>query len=215
MVFYLIQWHIIINLFYKKNNKMKLIKLLESRRDKMYKLVKWGLFYCSFCFKEKAMILSNGKKAKSCGCQRGIKHNGIKTRLYNIWKSMKQRCFNIKHINYKYYGGRGITICPEWTDKLNGFINFRNWALNNGYLDNLEIDRRNPDGNYEPNNCQWVTHKENVRNQRNIKISSEKANEIRELYKTGYYTQKDIGEKYNIKKNTISQIVSYKRWSNI
>ena len=61
------------------------------------------------------------------------------------------------------YGGRGITVCDEWIHDSSAFIS---WAHQNGYADNLEIDRINPDGNYEPNNCRWLTRKENAKRKR-------------------------------------------------
>jgi hypothetical protein len=85
-------------------------------------------------------------------------HNGKGTRLYRIWKTMKTRCFNKNFYKYPRYGGRGIIVCEEW--KTN-FVAFRDWALRNGYADNLTIDRIDNNGNYEPNNCQWITQSEN------------------------------------------------------
>lgn len=78
-------------------------------------------------------------------------------RIYNIYAGIKHRCFNKKSYAYHRYGGRGIKICEEW---LNDFTSFYNWALENGYASNLTIDRINNDGNYEPNNCRWVTNQE-------------------------------------------------------
>ena len=83
------------------------------------------------------------------------------TRLYSIFYDMKTRCYNKKRKTYKNYGGRGIIICDEW---LNNFDNFYNWAINNGYKDNLTIDRINVNGNYEPSNCRWVIMKEQFHN---------------------------------------------------
>lgn len=97
---------------------------------------------------------------KSCGCLRhGLRH----TRLYTIWSHMQQRCENPKHNRYHLYGGRGISICPEWR---NDFYVFYEWAMCNGYKDTLTIDRINPDGNYEPQNCRWATVSEQNRNRR-------------------------------------------------
>ena len=152
---------------------MILIKKLGTKKNKSGNIISYGEFLCGIpkCGRIVERPLSDGYKCKSCGCikkevaiknsKNSVKHGYYKTRLYKIWCGMKERCLKFKHISYKNYGGRGITICPEWTDKLNGFINFRDWALNNGYLDNLTIDRRDVNGNYEPYNCQWLTKSEN------------------------------------------------------
>ena len=84
---------------------------------------------------------------------------------------MKQRCYNENGERYKDYGGRGIRVCQEWLD---GFINFYNWAMANGYRDNLTLDRKDANGNYEPSNCRWVTYKEQANNRRNNIVLSYK-----------------------------------------
>ena len=96
----------------------------------------------------------------SCGCMRGVRHGKHGTRLYRIWQAMKSRCRNPNTANYKYYGGKGITYCPEWED----FKSFEKWALSHGYADDLSIDRIDVDGNYEPSNCRLVTWKKQCNN---------------------------------------------------
>lgn len=107
------------------------------------------------------------EKIISCGCynrERLTTHAESHTRIYHIWGSMKQRCLNENNPAYMNYGGRNINICDEWC---NNYIEFRDRALNNGYEENLSIDRINNDGDYEPSNCRWVTEIEQANNKRN------------------------------------------------
>ena len=77
-------------------------------------------------------------------------HGMSTTRLYYLWRSMKERCCLPSQDNYKRYGGRGIKVCDEW---INNFETFRDWAYRNGYNDSLSIDRIDNNGDYTPNNC--------------------------------------------------------------
>lgn len=90
------------------------------------------------------------------------KYNG----LYHSWSAMKNRCTSESNVKYKYYGGRGITICDEWSD----YENFKSWALSNGWKEGLTLDRIDSDKNYEPSNCRWVTMKTQQNNKRNNKM---------------------------------------------
>ena len=94
----------------------------------------------------------------------GIIHGDAKrgkyTQLYNSWRGMKDRCNNKNNTRYDSYGGKGVSVCEEWND----FLNFKEWALDNGYKPGLTIERKDVDGNYEPSNCCWVTNKEQANN---------------------------------------------------
>lgn len=103
--------------------------------------------------------IKTGKKI-SCGC---TKERNKGTRLYSIWSGMKTRCYNPNATYYSEYGGRGIKMCDEWR---NDFLSFKQWALNNGYQDDLTIDRLNNDKNYEPSNCRWATMETQGNNRR-------------------------------------------------
>ena len=104
----------------------------------------------------------NGQTNKN-GDKRGclITHGHSHHRLYSIWSDMKRRCNNPKNKRYERYGGRGIRVCTEWA---NDFQKFYDWAMANGYADDLSIDRMNVDGNYEPTNCRWITFAQQQRN---------------------------------------------------
>lgn len=94
---------------------------------------------------------------------RATTHGESDTKLYGVYYGMHHRCENKKAKYYKRYGGRGITVCEEWSGE-NGYIHFRDWANKNGYEEGKEIDRINNDGGYAPNNCRWVTRIENTNN---------------------------------------------------
>jgi len=107
--------------------------------------------------------LRNGT-CRSCGCierERPNKqtHGMTNTKLFGVWNGIKQRCYNPNSKSYKTYGDRGIKVCDEWRDD---FMTFHNWAIANGYKEGLTIDRIDNDGDYEPNNCRWITLQENV-----------------------------------------------------
>ena len=132
---------------------------------------------CGNVIKVNTSDLKSGNTT-SCGCKRKetlrqlrTKHGESNTRLYNVWSDMKKRCYNTKNVDYKNYGGRGITVCDEWMD----FQNFYEWAIANGYDETAPkgqctIDRIDVNGCYEPENCRWVNWHIQMNNKRNNRI---------------------------------------------
>ena len=118
--------------------------------------------------REKSSVITG--HTKTCGC-RMVPYDFKKlknTRLFSIWRGMRDRCNLENKSNYKYYGGRGIKVCPEWDKNYTqAFLCFYKWAINNGYKDGMTIDRINNDKDYCPENCRWVYSKEQGENKRN------------------------------------------------
>lgn len=127
---------------------------------------------CGKVFPVMKGALTSGN-TKSCGCvgraktiaastTHGETKNHQMPRLYAIWAHMRSRCEKASDFAYKYYGGKGVSVCSEWQ----AYEGFRAWAYANGYAENLTIDRIDSNGNYEPANCRWIPLVENIRRAR-------------------------------------------------
>lgn len=103
---------------------------------------------------------------------------------------MKKRCQNPNNSDYPHYGGRGIKVCEEWQD----YANFRDWALSHGYSDELSIDRIDVDGDYEPNNCRFISMKEQCNN---------RSNNLMVAYDGHVYTLSELAEAKGIQYSTL------------
>lgn len=154
----------------KRFGRLTVIQEIKEGRKIVFCLC---LCDCGKIKKVRVASIKSGQ-TKSCGClvvekakeiqsRCFYKHGLTKTRIHKIWTQIKQRCFNKKAPFYKNYGGRGICMYAEWK---NNFLLFYDWALKNGYQDNLTIDRIDVNGNYEPSNCRWITMLEQTKNTR-------------------------------------------------
>ena len=151
-------------------------------------------------------LKADRKKPHNCGCLRNnhfITHGSCGERLYKLYKGILQRCNNPNHKMYHRYGGRGIQVCDEWLN----FPEFKEWALKNGYSDELTIERINKDLNYSPENCEWITKGENSR-RANTKYSDELKQEIRESWLKFSGNKKQFASLYpNLTYNAIRGIL--------
>lgn len=160
------------------------------------------------------MVIGNSlgvRGTKSCGCLKKdnararaaehITHGQTKTRLYRIWFNMKCRCHKETAPDFHRYGGRGITVCDEWR---NGFQPFYDWAMANGYRDDLSIDRIDSNGNYCPENCRWEDSKtQNNNTRRNHYVT----------YNGETLTISQWAERCGISRNTLHSRITKYGWS--
>lgn len=163
----------LIDLTGQRFGKLTVLRRAENYvKSNGHKESKWVC--CCECGNEITVTRTNLKRARSCGCSKGkyisdskITHGMSNSRLYRIWQNMKNRCYNPNVDRYDRYGGRGITVCEKWRDSFEAFYK---WAIDNGYSDELSIDRKDVNGNYTPDNCRWISMEKQADNKSNSRI---------------------------------------------
>lgn len=123
-------------------------------------------------------------------------HQKSHTKLYSIWRTMRQRCNNPRNREYPNYGGRGIKVCWRWNYS---FSEFEKWALTHGYKEGLTIDRINVNKGYQPSNCQWITRSENSRKSKSIDYFNLPPEEVE---------YRKAKRKYTLKKKLYNEVVA-------
>ena len=198
--------------------RLTIIKRVEN--DK-WKNAKWLCQCdCGNVKKINGYELKNGH-TKSCGCLQkeraskarkthGHKINRVVTKTYTAWQSMLKRCDNPKNKNYKDYGGRGIKVCDRWLHSFENFLSDIGKAPNG-----LTLDRKNNNGNYEPNNCRWVAMTEQNQNSRWAKLTPAIVRIMRYLANDPQFTMSDLAYAFNVSISCVEKAISRKTWANI
>lgn len=176
----------------KKFNMLTVMEQCESRsKGKRYWLCKCD---CGNTAVVNTSNLCSGQ-VKSCGCianrPNNTSHGMSKTVIYQRWISMRARCKNEKTNSFKNYGGKGIKVCTEWEES---FEIFMKWSMENGFQEDLTLDRIDPNGNYCPENCRWISIKEQENN---------RTDNVRYQYKGRELTIPQLSEIYGINKQTL------------
>jgi hypothetical protein len=165
---------------------------------------------CDCGFKMKVTYSPSNQYPRSCAnCKSLIFEDRLKAKkMRSSWAAMKRRCNDETGKHFPYYKARGITYCDRW-EKFSCFYA----DMQDTWFIGSQLDRYpNTKGNYEPSNCRWVTPVQQQRNKECVRVSESTVEEIRRLYSTGKYTQKQVGDMYGIRDNTVSRIVNFKRW---
>lgn len=188
-----------------------------SYKCKIGETHKWNCI-CE-CGNERSVLVHSllRGQTRSCGCLKTdlsrlayTTHGRKPKNLYQTWSNIKQRCYNAGNSDFKHYGGRGIKVCDEWR---NSYEAFRDFALENGYRENIEIDRYpNKDGNYEPGNVRFVPKLDNLRNTRRIKLNKARVFAIQFILKRGLKTRKELSEIYNVGYSGIQHAYNNRSW---
>lgn len=190
------------NIIGQKFNRLTVLELFKKEQVYLFNGKKNGFryFYTCLCDCGKLTVVAKSHllsgHTQSCGCI-SQKHLKTDTRLFRIWNGIKGRCFNKNNNKFKNYGGRGISIYEEWK---NDFKAFYDWSMANGYQEDLTIDRIDNNGNYEPNNCRWVSQKVQQNN---------KSNSCLIEYNGKSLTLSQWAELYGLNYSTVKSRLSY------
>lgn len=152
---------------------------------------------------------------KSCGCLyregNGKTHNHRAkkkaTPEYLSWRSMNKRCTNPNEVGYKYWGGRGISVCQRWKDSFEAFLEDMGPRPSPAHT----LDRRDNEGDYNKENCRWATRTQQSRNSRGTVLSMEKARDARKLFSEGM-SRRDVSERLGIHYVSVCNIVAGRQW---
>lgn len=195
--------------------QIETIIIMKFIRFTRYKKIKnswqgFALFHCDYCGRKVEKVYGNGLKHQSCGCAHkrllsecSTIHGDYDKPLNKIWRSMKSYCNNPKDPRYQYYGLEGIKVTRKW-DK---YKDFKRWALDNGYKNNLVLDRKDYSKNFTPSNCIFVTRREKWLKIGMCLLSDSQAKEIIEKWNTSLYTYGMIKKNYKVCTGTIGYTV--------
>ena len=198
--------HNFIDLIGQKFGRLTVVSLIEVDCG-----IKWFCVCdCGHNATTSAAKLKSGH-TKSCGCilsektsARNTTHGLYRHPLRGVHNTMIQRCTNPNTNMYYRYGERGITVCKQWFK----FLDFYNWAISNGYKQGLTIDRRDNDGNYCPDNCQWIPLADNIA--KNAKLSKDDKENILNLYLSTSIPVNKIAKEFDIDESRIYQLLKEK-----
>lgn len=190
-------------------------KTIKCHGYDMNRGVRWATVECKVCKKEYDVDPNKLQYRKHCGCivkgKVASDYAATHPRLRGILKHMMARCHNPNNQDYYNYGARGITVCEEWKKSTDSFCE---WALMNGYKENLSIERIDSEKGYNPGNCKWADALEQARNTRRVKMTIENAKEIRIKHKQSpcYSTISNLANEYGVSDASIYLIIQNKTW---
>lgn len=182
--------------------------VLEKLPERRRKHVVWRCICDCGAFDEVTTSELRFGRHRSCGCYQKERaseanrtHGESQTRLYRIWCAMIKRCENEHTVGFENYGGRGISVCHEWR---NSYTSFRDWALSHDYRDDLTLDRIDVNSGYDPDNCRWATHGEQMNNTRRNKTFE---------YNGERHTLREWSEITGVPYHRLRGRVSYRGWT--